>query len=120
MFENRLLKVYKHKSKQARRLNVSCYRVYDHDLPEFPFAIETKNARIAVAVGDENGTIGRGNRRCYSPFIWCRKARLGWSSNLLHHRSVRLHLQENPVLLWRAFLDCGIEVFFAVFLRVDQ
>ena len=49
MFENRLLKVYKHKSKQAKRLNVSCYRVYDHDLPEFPFAIELYKNKIYVA-----------------------------------------------------------------------
>lgn len=49
MFCNRLLKVYKHKSKQARRLNVSCYRVYDHDLPEFPFAIELYSDKIYVA-----------------------------------------------------------------------
>jgi 23S rRNA (cytosine1962-C5)-methyltransferase len=46
MFENRLLKVYKHKSKQAKRLNISCYRVYDHDLPEFPFAIELYKDKI--------------------------------------------------------------------------
>ena len=49
MFYNRLLKVYKHKSKQAKRLNVSCYRVYDHDLPEFPFAIELYEDKIYVA-----------------------------------------------------------------------
>lgn len=49
MFQNRLLKVYKHKSKQARRLNISCYRVYDHDLPEFPFAIELYAGKIYVA-----------------------------------------------------------------------
>jgi len=49
MFENRLLKVYKHKSKQAKRLNISCYRVYDHDLPEFPFAIELYEDKIYIA-----------------------------------------------------------------------
>ena len=49
MFYNRLLKVYKHKSKQVKRLNVSCYRVYDHDLPEFPFAIELYEDKIYVA-----------------------------------------------------------------------
>jgi 23S rRNA (cytosine1962-C5)-methyltransferase len=49
MFENRLLKVYKHKSKQARRQNVACYRVYDHDLPEFPFAIELYEDKIYLA-----------------------------------------------------------------------
>jgi len=40
MFRNRLLKVFRHISKSARRLELSCYRVYDHDLPEFPFCIE--------------------------------------------------------------------------------
>ncbi len=49
MFENRLLKMYKHKGKQAKRLNTSCYRVYDHDLPEFPFAIELYADKIYVA-----------------------------------------------------------------------
>lgn len=49
MFENRLLKVYKHKSKLARRQNITCYRVYDHDLPEFPFSIEFYSDKIYVA-----------------------------------------------------------------------
>src|ERR1700759_1640008 len=49
MFENRLLKVYKHKSKHAKRLNVSCYRIYDHDLSEFPFAIELYEDNVYVA-----------------------------------------------------------------------
>jgi len=40
MFENRLRKVYKHISKLARKQDIACYRIYDHDLPEFPFAIE--------------------------------------------------------------------------------
>ncbi|ANI89198.1 SAM-dependent methyltransferase [Arachidicoccus ginsenosidimutans] len=49
MFENRLTKVFKHKSKLARRQNISCYRVYDHDLPEFPFSIELYGDKIYVA-----------------------------------------------------------------------
>lgn len=40
MFQNRLLKNYKHRFKQAKRLNVTCWRLYDHDLPEFPFCVE--------------------------------------------------------------------------------
>lgn len=40
MFENRLSKVYKHVARQARRQEIACYRTYDHDLPEFPFAID--------------------------------------------------------------------------------
>jgi 23S rRNA (cytosine1962-C5)-methyltransferase len=49
MFENRLQKVYKHKSKLARRQNISCYRVYDHDLPEFPFCIELYEDKVYLA-----------------------------------------------------------------------
>lgn len=49
MFENRLQKVHKHKSKLARRQNISCYRVYDHDLPEFPFCIELYEDKIYLA-----------------------------------------------------------------------
>ena len=49
MFENRLLKVYKHKVKHAKRLNVSCWRVYDHDMPEFPFCIELYEDKVYLA-----------------------------------------------------------------------
>jgi 23S rRNA (cytosine1962-C5)-methyltransferase len=40
MFHNRLEKVFRHLSKQAKRQNISCYRIYDYDLPEFPFCVE--------------------------------------------------------------------------------
>ena len=40
MFRNRLVKVQRHLGRQARRKGIECYRVYDHDLPEFPLRIE--------------------------------------------------------------------------------
>ena len=49
MFQNRLLKVYKHYSKIARKQNIACYRFYDHDLPEFPFAIDWYNGVVHAA-----------------------------------------------------------------------
>lgn len=49
MFNNRLAKVYRHLGKQAKRLQVSCYRLYDHDLPEFPFCIELYGDKVYVA-----------------------------------------------------------------------
>ena len=49
MFRNRLAKVYKHISKQANRQGITCYRVYDHDLPEFPFIIEVYGDKLYVA-----------------------------------------------------------------------
>ena len=49
MFRNRLQKVYKHLSKQALRQGISCFRVYNHDLPEFPFIIERYEDKIYVS-----------------------------------------------------------------------
>ncbi|NBX92481.1 MAG: bifunctional 23S rRNA (guanine(2069)-N(7))-methyltransferase RlmK/23S rRNA (guanine(2445)-N(2))-methyltransferase RlmL [Proteobacteria bacterium] len=40
VFTNRLQKNYKHLNKWAKRDNVSCWRVYDRDIPEFPFIID--------------------------------------------------------------------------------
>lgn len=49
MFRNRLAKVFRHKGRQAKRSDVSCYRVYDHDLPEFPLCIEFYGNKLYVA-----------------------------------------------------------------------
>lgn len=49
MFRNRLAKVWRHLAKQAKRQGISCYRVYDHDLPEFPFCIEFYGDKLYVA-----------------------------------------------------------------------
>src|SRR6185369_16734519 len=49
MFRNRLTKVFRHVGRQAKRLHVTCYRVYDHDLPEFPFCIEIYEDKLYVA-----------------------------------------------------------------------
>jgi 23S rRNA (cytosine1962-C5)-methyltransferase len=49
MFENRLRKVYKHLAKQAQRQAVTCFRIYDHDLPEFPFIIEQYEDKLYVS-----------------------------------------------------------------------
>ncbi len=49
MFRNRLSKVYRHISKLARKQGITCYRVYDHDLPEFPFCIEVYESNIYLA-----------------------------------------------------------------------
>jgi 23S rRNA (cytosine1962-C5)-methyltransferase len=49
MFRNRLEKVYRHLSKQATRQGITCYRIYDHDLPEFPFIIEIYKNKLYVS-----------------------------------------------------------------------
>ena len=49
MFRNRLTKVYRHVTKIAKKQDCSCYRIYDHDLPEFPFCIEKYEDWLYVA-----------------------------------------------------------------------
>ena len=48
MFENRLRKVYKLRSKEAARQHISCYRLYDRDLPEFPLIIDVYENEVLV------------------------------------------------------------------------
>lgn len=49
MFANRLAKMAKHYGKWARRQGVSCYRVYDADMPEAPFAIDLYEEIVHIA-----------------------------------------------------------------------
>jgi 23S rRNA (cytosine1962-C5)-methyltransferase len=49
MFENRLAKVWRHLQKQAKRQGITCFRLYDRDLPEFPLIIDWYEGRVQVA-----------------------------------------------------------------------
>jgi len=49
MFRNRLEKVYRHLKKQAKKQGITCYRIYDHDLPEFPLIIEIYEDKLHVS-----------------------------------------------------------------------
>ena len=49
MFRNRLVKVFRHLKKSAKRQAITCYRVYDHDIPEFPFCIELYGDQLYIA-----------------------------------------------------------------------
>ncbi|RYD51821.1 MAG: methyltransferase domain-containing protein [Sphingobacteriales bacterium] len=48
-FANRLTKVWKHYAKLARRQQVACFRVYDHDLTQYPFVIEWLDGAVYVS-----------------------------------------------------------------------
>lgn len=39
-FANRLRRNFAHRAKWARRRGIGCYRLYDRDVPQFPFAID--------------------------------------------------------------------------------
>jgi len=48
MFDNRLKKVSRILGKQAKQQGVSCYRLYDRDLPEFPLIIDVYEQEVLV------------------------------------------------------------------------
>ena len=45
-FRNRLLKNARHWSKWAKRQGISCYRIYDRDVPEFPVIVDWYEGRV--------------------------------------------------------------------------
>jgi 23S rRNA (cytosine1962-C5)-methyltransferase len=49
MFRNRLAKVFRHISRQAKRQGISCYRIYDRDLPEFPLIIDVYEDKVYLS-----------------------------------------------------------------------
>lgn len=46
--KNRLLKNLKEKSKIAKRENLSAYRLYDRDIPEFPYIVDLYNEFVLI------------------------------------------------------------------------
>jgi 23S rRNA (cytosine1962-C5)-methyltransferase len=46
MFENRLRKNARHLVKWGKRRGISCYRLYDRDIPEFPFIVDYYEGRV--------------------------------------------------------------------------
>lgn len=49
MLENRLRKNAAHRLKWARRTGVTCYRLYERDIPEIPLVIDWYEGRVHVA-----------------------------------------------------------------------
>lgn len=48
MLANRLRRVHRHLRKWARRTNVTCYRLYDRDIPEHPLVVDWYEGRALV------------------------------------------------------------------------
>jgi 23S rRNA (cytosine1962-C5)-methyltransferase len=48
-FRNRIAKMMRHTSKWARRQGITCYRIYDHDIPDYPFSVDIYDGRLYIA-----------------------------------------------------------------------
>jgi 23S rRNA (cytosine1962-C5)-methyltransferase len=54
-FSNRLRKNRRHWDKWARRRGISCYRLYDRDIPEFPLAIDWYEGEVHAQIFARKG-----------------------------------------------------------------
>jgi len=65
MLENRLDRNLKHFGKWARRNGITCYRLYDGDIPEYAMSVDLYNdvdgaltAHVAISEGRDEGLLG--------------------------------------------------------------
>ncbi len=53
-FKNRLLKLEKHIGKWARRQGITCYRIYDKDIPEYPLSVDRYQDYLYISLYEKN------------------------------------------------------------------
>ncbi|WP_044557402.1 class I SAM-dependent methyltransferase [Halobacteriovorax marinus] len=46
--KNKLIKNYKHKRKWAKRNNIDCYRLYDKEIPDYPYLIDIYKDKVLI------------------------------------------------------------------------
>ena len=61
-FENRLKKNLRHRSRWAARAGHTCYRVYDKDVPEFPYAVDWYDGRVQLVEFPRRRALARGEQ----------------------------------------------------------
>lgn len=53
-YKNRLLKLEKHIGKWARRQCITCYRIYDKDIPEYPLSVDRYQDYLYISLYEKN------------------------------------------------------------------
>lgn len=77
IFSNRLQKNFRHWSKWAKRRGISCYRIYDRDVPEFPVALDLYEKRAHLQEFDTGWQIGEEDHA-----LWVESVRMATSEVL--------------------------------------
>jgi 23S rRNA (cytosine1962-C5)-methyltransferase len=92
MFANRLAKVYKHRAKLAKKQGITCYRLYDLDMPEFPFCIDLYDGHAYIAEYKRNHQLSEEDHK-----MWIRIS-MHTISEALGIDSDHLYLKERKVI----------------------
>lgn len=85
MFLNRVRKTFRHLRRWARREGIECFRVYDRDIPELPFALDVYGQRAQLQE--------------YSPPVTDVRAQSEWRSAMHAAAAQALELPLQDVLL---------------------
>ncbi len=88
MFDNRLKKVYRILGKQAKQQSISCYRLYDRDLPEFPLIVDIYGPDVLVTEYRSNHHLSPAE---YADWL---KDSMEVIQHVLDRRPDQLHLKE--------------------------
>jgi len=87
MFRNRLTKVYRHLGGLAKKQMITCFRLYDHDLPEFPFCIEIYGDKICLSeYKRRHGMTDEEHEEWLSQCLPIMTAVIGIPEHLIFHR----------------------------------
>ena len=129
MFSNRLIKMSKHFSKWARKQGLNCFRLYDRDLPRFPFCIEMYADHLVVSeykkevqfkgishnqfLNDSLNTIERSLQVPLSQIYYKvrEKQSKGNQYNQISQETKKLEVTENSLKFWvnlSDYLDSGL------------
>ncbi len=93
MLENRVRKTARHLGKWAKRENVTCWRVYDQDIPELPITIDTYDGALVINDYrhlDEAGERGGGDA-WLDDVVLAAKAALGATEAFVKKRAPLQH-----------------------------
>jgi len=85
MFANRISKNYKHLKKWAKSAGIECFRVYDRDIPELPFALDLYSDRAHLQE--------------YSKPVMNVRAQRQWLTAMREAVAVALHVASERVTL---------------------
>lgn len=62
---NRLRKRFKHFHKWARRQGISCFRIYNHDIPEYPLIADYYEGRVVVWLSQRTRDVTEAEREAF-------------------------------------------------------
>lgn len=106
MLGNRIRKNFRHRKKWARREALSCFRVYDHDIPEFPLSVDYLDGAAALRFG-RSFEPGLGLKEEIASALSIEANRVFWSGTEQHSMEVEEGGHRFVLHLGRAF-DYGL------------